>query len=436
MSGSQCKGVDLMRSLPTLVALFVLLAAPACAISVSVDTAGSHGAAAAHGTYSLSDDASFVSHSTLGDGTLNRQSAAAGTGGNMIKEGVSSGSGSVSRTVASDGALGYAASDDASGGEVASGMQASLSGSAGMFSTVSSGGENEMTVAGGFLGDGGDMSVSLTSVAADQAMTTGQASALGTQCFNGELTQGILGQDAAVSVHALYASDDRKMGEFGVIAQNARGKVATDSETSEPPYILTGYRWINNPGIDIIVSSNINDLPAGISADRVKSQIQAAEGTWDGAAAENLFDPVNTAAKGFNRNFALYSKRDGKNVHMWTSKGLSTNTIAMTVTWYTTSSKVKGADGNSYNRAVESDCWYNNRLNWRIDTSAGGGAGTNTYDIQTIALHELGHTLGLADLYADNNRDKIMYGYNDGTSRWTLGTGDIAGIQKLYGTPS
>ncbi|WP_369424877.1 matrixin family metalloprotease, partial [Methanothrix sp.] len=60
----------------------------------------------------------------------------------------------------------------------------------------------------------------------------------------------------------------------------------------------------------------------------------------------------------------------------------------------------------------------------------------SSFDIRTIALHELGHTLGLADLYDISNTDQIMYGYNDGTSRWTLGSGDIAGIRKLYGAPT
>ncbi|MCX8206441.1 MAG: hypothetical protein N3G75_01225 [Methanothrix sp.] len=226
------QGVDLMKFLLALVAILMMFVAPACAISVTASTAGSAGGATAHSTYSLGKDASLVSDMALGGGALSRQSVATGPG--MIAEGVSSGSGSVIRRVAADSALSYAASDDASGGAVASGMQASLSGSIGMFSTVSSGVENEMSVAGGFVGEGGDMSVSLTSVAADQAMTTGQASALGTQCLNEELAQGIIGQDAAVSVHALYVADDNKIEEFGVVPQNAKGEPAQSLRLQSP----------------------------------------------------------------------------------------------------------------------------------------------------------------------------------------------------------
>ena len=56
-------------------------------------------------------------------------------------------------------------------------------------------------------------------------------------------------------------------------------------------------------------------------------------------------------------------------------------------------------------------------------------------DLQNIATHELGHSAGMADLYTTACLDETMYGYSaEGeTTKRTLNTGDIAGIQKLYG---
>jgi len=67
-----------------------------------------------------------------------------------------------------------------------------------------------------------------------------------------------------------------------------------------------------------------------------------------------------------------------------------------------------------------------------FDWSATGEAGK--MDFENIATHELGHTVGLDDLYTAECSEQTMYGYADygETKKRSLEAGDIKGIQELY----
>jgi hypothetical protein len=56
-------------------------------------------------------------------------------------------------------------------------------------------------------------------------------------------------------------------------------------------------------------------------------------------------------------------------------------------------------------------------------------------DLQNIATHELGHAVGLGDLYNPECSTQTMYGYSTegDTEKRTLESGDIAGLNILYG---
>jgi hypothetical protein len=70
---------------------------------------------------------------------------------------------------------------------------------------------------------------------------------------------------------------------------------------------------------------------------------------------------------------------------------------------------------------IAGDMHFNPSVNWNV------GAAT---DIYTVALHELGHALGLG--HTDNPAD-VMYPYYRFGSQ--LSSNDIAGVQALYGIP-
>jgi len=98
--------------------------------------------------------------------------------------------------------------------------------------------------------------------------------------------------------------------------------------------------------------------------------------------------------------------------------------IAVTITW----GYFRGKP--SARRIVEFDILFDTDFDW-------GDATVNptVMDLQNIATHELGHGVGLADLYDTVCAEETMYGYsNDGDiKKRDLNEGDITGIQELYG---
>lgn len=64
--------------------------------------------------------------------------------------------------------------------------------------------------------------------------------------------------------------------------------------------------------------------------------------------------------------------------------------------------------------------------------STNSASGTTNYDLYTVALHEVGHILGLAD--NPNDSSSVMFPYYTGP-RTGLGTADVTAIQALYGAP-
>lgn len=101
----------------------------------------------------------------------------------------------------------------------------------------------------------------------------------------------------------------------------------------------------------------------------------------------------------------------------------TSNAIAVTVVWGIFSGPPFGRE------LVEWDQIYDDV---DYDWSATGEAGK--MDFENIATHELGHSVGLADLYETTCGEETMYGYsaNGEIKKQTLNSGDIAGVNKLY----
>jgi PKD repeat protein len=141
--------------------------------------------------------------------------------------------------------------------------------------------------------------------------------------------------------------------------------------------------------------------------------IQTAMQTWTavpGSALSFLFEGTTPST--------AWGTNDGTNIVCF---GLldEQSVLAQTLTWYLTDT----------GEILDSDLKFNTDYPWGTDGSS------KYYDVQNVATHEFGHSAGLADLYADSDAEKTMYGYSSKgeTKQRTLDQDDINGVRYLYG---
>jgi len=146
--------------------------------------------------------------------------------------------------------------------------------------------------------------------------------------------------------------------------------------------------------------------------------------------AQNLFADTSLVLD----TAATSNSNDGNNVHLFGS--LPSGILGQTTTKY------GGPTVNGYSSIYDSDVVYNTGVSWTTDLQTAvnnNHASPRIFDLQTASLHELGHTIGMGDLYSIDSSgnvkttdlEQVMDAY-DAPQR-TLGNGDISGVQKLYG---
>lgn len=174
-------------------------------------------------------------------------------------------------------------------------------------------------------------------------------------------------------------------------------------------YKLMGVKWKNLPVGYAINPSN----PDGLSESFVLSAISSSAETWDSATSSELFNDSYT--KDYS---ATYGTQDFVNAIDFGDYP-DNNVIAVTSVWYTPRGK----------QIVEFDMRFNTRFHW-------GDAEINStlMDLQNIATHEFGHSVGLSDIYSTSCSSVTMYGYSTygETQKRTLEQADITGLQKMY----
>lgn len=175
-------------------------------------------------------------------------------------------------------------------------------------------------------------------------------------------------------------------------------------------YKLMGVKW---PTTNVTYSINPTNSE-GLSASFVTNTISTSAETWDAATSNELFNNnynVDTSA--------TYGVYDEKNSIAF-GHNSDSNVIAVTSVWYTRVGK----------QIVEFDMQFNDSFQW-----GDASANSSVMDLQNIATHELGHTVGMADIYTNSCGTVTMYGYGtEGeTAKRTLEQPDINGLVKMYG---
>ena len=178
----------------------------------------------------------------------------------------------------------------------------------------------------------------------------------------------------------------------------------------ETCFKLLGVKWKTLPVSYVINPTNSQGLTEGF----VTSAISTSAETWDAATSSELFNGAYSVDYA-----AQYGVQNYQNAIDFGDYP-DNNVIAVTSIWYTPVGR----------RLVEFDMLFNTRFAWGDAT-----IDNFTMDLQNIAVHELGHGVGLDDIYTTTCSAVTMYGYSSygETSKRTLEQPDITGLQKMYG---
>lgn len=184
-------------------------------------------------------------------------------------------------------------------------------------------------------------------------------------------------------------------------------------------YISRGAKWKN------VEPWTVDTTNSGLGSSYVLQNIyydiskweDATDGTIDNKASADILGSGSLGTA----SLTLGNQLDYKNEIEFASID-NAGAIAVTYIWGIFSGPT------SQKQIVEWDQVYNTDYSW----SAGGEA--EKMDFENIATHELGHAVGMGDLYNSRCTQETMYGYAHygETKKRDLNIGDIAGINALY----
>jgi hypothetical protein len=186
---------------------------------------------------------------------------------------------------------------------------------------------------------------------------------------------------------------------------------------------------LSDPDSDLLVASaewklsgtwkyrlNTSSVPLTIGANNLSMIAENSYKQWTDVIHNNQVTITKDSDTIVNR-----AVLDGQNIITWGNAPGSA--LAVSYIWYDRITKV----------ATEVDTIMNTKSTWYWSQNQ-NCAYQGVYDAQDILTHELGHTMGLDDMYTDEYANHTMYGYGSKgeVKKDTLTQGDISGVQQIY----
>lgn len=173
-------------------------------------------------------------------------------------------------------------------------------------------------------------------------------------------------------------------------------------------YVANGFKWTDG---STTWSYNSAGEPASVVGSAAGA-LSAAASTWGQQGAAFSFSGGFPSGAGTG---ACGGGTDGSNTVGWAPQ--SGSVLAVTCTWYT-------SFGNPFKSAVEFDMQIDPAWNWTT-------GGSIQVDLQSVALHEFGHALGLGHSASGS---AVMYAsYSSGSNKRAPTADDVDGIMAIYG---
>ncbi|MFH0832912.1 MAG: matrixin family metalloprotease [Candidatus Aenigmatarchaeota archaeon] len=153
--------------------------------------------------------------------------------------------------------------------------------------------------------------------------------------------------------------------------------------------------------------------PQGLDENFVTSTVYNSAETWDAATSKELMNGYTIDST------ATYGVQNYVNAITFGNYP-TPGVIAVTTVWYNPTTKT----------IVEFDMMFDTDWTW-----GDAAIDAKKMDLQNIATHELGHVVGLGDVYDSACSAATMYGYSwyGDVGKRDLAQPDITGLQKLYG---